>query len=250
MGVDAMIRLENLTVGYDRHPAVHHLNGVFAAGSLTAVMGPNGAGKSTLLKAIVGLIRPLEGTIRWDGADRSDIAYAPQMMEMDMGFPLTVGEAVSMGHWRRIGFFGGLTPAQWGQSLAALKTVGLEGFAPRTLDTLSVGQRQRVAFARLMAADAKVIVLDEPFAAVDRNTTLDLLRLIIQWGAEGRTVIAVLHDEEQARFAFPETLLLARQAVAWGATRDVLTEANFAKIRGMTQGWQDRAPLCDVGLSR
>jgi zinc/manganese transport system ATP-binding protein len=243
---DAVIHLENLTVGYDRHPAVHHLSGVFRPGSLTAVMGPNGAGKSTLIKAVIGLIRPMEGQVRRDGVRRADIAYAPQMMDMDLSFPLSVGEAVSLGHWPEIGAFGGLNRGQWDQTLAALHAVGLEGFTERTLDTLSVGQRQRVAFARLMVADAKVIVLDEPFAAVDMNTTQDLLKLIVRWGQEGRTVIAVLHDEAQARAAFPETLLLARELVAWGPTAEVLTEANLARSKAMAQGWLDHAPLCDV----
>jgi zinc/manganese transport system ATP-binding protein len=239
-----------LTVGYDRHPAVHHVSGVFQSGSLTAVMGPNGAGKSTLLKAIVGLIRPMEGGVRRDGLHRSDIAYAPQVMDMDLSFPVTVGEVVSLGHWRDIGAFRGMDRDLWRQTLAALDAVGLNGFADRPLDTLSVGQRQRVAFARLMVADAKVIALDEPFAAVDMNTTQDLLALVMRWGREGRTVIAVLHDPAEARAAFPQTLLLARELVAWGPTAEVLSEANLTRAKSMAQGWLDHAPLCDVTTNK
>src|SRR5215813_6361524 len=118
----AALRFRNLTLGYDRHPAVHHLDGAIAAGALVAVVGPNGAGKSTLFKGIVGVIKPLAGRI-------------------ERGARASIEQAID--------------------------AVGLSGFEARAIATLSGGQMQRMLFARLLLQDARVIVLDEPFNAVD-----------------------------------------------------------------------------------
>ena len=244
-----MIVLDDLTLGYNRHPAVHHLNGRFAEGSMTAILGPNGAGKSTLLKGIVGLIPPLDGRVELHGFDHRDIAYAPQLMDMDMTFPMTVMDAVCLGHWRQVGVFGAIDKKMREQAEYALGRVGLDGFGGRTMDQLSVGQRQRVLFARVMVADAAVIVLDEPFAAVDAGTTLDLLELMKIWQRQGRTLIAVVHDLDQVRRHFSETLLLAREIVAWGPTAEVMVPANLDALKSMAEAWEDHAPVCERGAA-
>src|SRR3984957_9836421 len=102
------LRFHDLTLGYDRHPAVHHLDGVVEQGSLTAVVGPNGAGKSTLFKAVVGALKPLSGSIERGGFAARDIAYLPQAAEIDRSFPINVYDMVAMGLWRRKGPFGGI----------------------------------------------------------------------------------------------------------------------------------------------
>ena len=242
-----MIVLDDLTLGYNRHPAVHHLNGRFAEGSLTAIVGPNGAGKSTLLKGILGLIPVLSGHVTFSGFDRRDMAYAPQVMDMDMSFPLSVLDAVCMGEWRQVGAWGRIGPKIRAQARTALKHVGLDGFGTRSMDQLSVGQRQRVMFARVIMADAQVILLDEPFAAVDSATTQVLIDLLEIWRILGRTVVAVVHDLEQVRAHFPETLMLAREIVAWGPTAQVLCPDNLAAMTQMAQGWDDHAPVCRQG---
>ena len=119
----------------------------------------------------------------------------------------------------------------------ALAAVGLEGFERRPIETLSDGQFQRVLFARLIAQDAELILLDEPLAAVDWRTSEDLLSLIVSWQQEGRTVAAVLHDLDQVRAYFSETLLLARECVAWGPTREVLMPQNLRRARRMSETW-------------
>ena len=143
---------------------------------------------------------------------------------------------------------------RWGpdcrrQASQALEAVGLSGFADRSFGSLSIGQRQRVLFARVMQEDSPVILLDEPFAAIDERTTADLLSLLTRWGGEGRTVIAVLHDPEQVRAHCDQTLLLARQAVAWGATAEVMTPENLLKARRMSEAWQSGAALCLRGAA-
>ena len=102
------VSFHDLTLGYDRHPAAHHITGEVARGDLLALVGPNGAGKSTLLKGIVGQLKPLSGSLSLDGLKRSDIAYLPQQIDIDRSFPITVFDAVAMGLWRDIGAYRGL----------------------------------------------------------------------------------------------------------------------------------------------
>jgi zinc/manganese transport system ATP-binding protein len=238
------LTFRNLTLGYDRHPAVHHLDGRVAAGALMAVVGPNGAGKSTLFKGIAGLLRPLAGTIERGGLSAQDIAYLPQAAEIDRSFPINLFDMVAMGLWRYAGPFGGVGRQARTRIEHAIAAVGLTGFEDRTIGTLSGGQMQRMLFARLLLQDARVIVLDEPFNAVDAKTSADLFDLIKRWHGEERTVITALHDIDFVRLNFPETLLLAREPVAWGITRDVLTPENLATARRMCEAFDEHAAEC------
>ena len=244
-----MVSLHNLTVSYRQHPALHHISGSFAAGSLTAVVGPNGSGKSTLLKSIVGLL-PIEGG-RSGGAlavapPRERIAYLPQVAEIDRSFPIEVRDCVLLGCWGSAGAWGAVNRAMLGQVDAALQAVGLEGFERRSVGSLSSGQLQRVMFARMLVQDAELILLDEPFNAIDAKTTAALLALVRQWHRQQRTVVAVLHDDALVRQHFPSTVLLARQVVGWGATREVLTEPNLQRARAMAEAWDEAAELCEI----
>jgi zinc/manganese transport system ATP-binding protein len=242
----AAVAFRDLTVVYDRHPAVHHLTGSFSPGSLTAIVGPNGAGKSTLLKAIVGALRPAAGTVELNGLSRSELAYLPQQAEIDRTFPITVADTVVMGAWTRIGVGIGVNRAIAVRASEALSAVGLEGFERRPVGSLSAGQFQRVLFARMLLQDARVVLLDEPFTAIDARTTRDLLDLVVCWHRrEGRTIIAVLHDFDQVRAYFPRALLLARELIAWGDTDRVLTPENLLSARAMAENWDENAPLCD-----
>lgn len=240
------IRFQDVTVAYQRHPAVHHVSGVLLPGSLTAVAGPNGAGKSTLLRALMGELPLAEGNIDRGGLSIQDIAYLPQAAEIDRSFPLNVAETVLLGAWRRIGAFRGMDKASADKARAAMEAVGLSGFERRSISSLSAGQFQRVLFARLLIQDAPVILLDEPFTAIDTRTTRDLLDIVGQWHGDGRTVVAVLHDFEQVRAHFPDTLLLARDAVGWGSTQEVLSPANLLRARVMAERWDEEAPACEM----
>ena len=127
------ISLRDLTIAYDKHPAVHHLDGRFSPGSMTALVGPNGAGKSTLLKAIIGVLKPASGSIDCAGIHGRDLGYLPQMAELDRAFPLTVADTVLLGAWRRMGALRGVDAATARQARAALAAVGLEGFERRRI---------------------------------------------------------------------------------------------------------------------
>jgi zinc/manganese transport system ATP-binding protein len=242
----AQIQFRDVTLGYDRHPAVHHLDGEVTQGALVAVIGPNGAGKSTLFRGLAGILKPLTGSIDLGGLDIRDIAYLPQTADIDRTFPISVFDFVGTGLWRATGFFGGMGKVARDKIAQALAAVGLNGFENRSIGTLSGGQMQRMLFARVLLQDARLIVLDEPFNAIDAKTSADLLALVQRWHTEGRTVLAALHDMELVRANFPETLLLARGPVAWGATAQVLTTENLAEARRMCEAFDEGAAACVV----
>jgi zinc/manganese transport system ATP-binding protein len=241
------LSFRDVTLGYDRHPAVHHLSGTVEEGALLAVVGPNGAGKSTLFRGIAGLLTPLSGVIGRGALRTHDIAYLPQTTDIDRSFPISVFDFVAAGLWRRMGLFGAIGRTARGQIMQALAAVGLTGFETRTIGTLSGGQMQRLLFARLLLQDARVIVLDEPFNAIDAKTSADLIALVQRWHGEKRTVLAALHDLDLVRTSFPQTLLLAREVVAWGATGDVLTPENLLAARRMCEAFDAHAAACAQG---
>jgi zinc/manganese transport system ATP-binding protein len=204
------------------------------------VVGPNGAGKSTLLRALAGLHPAHTGRI--EGVGR--VALLPQQSSIDRTFPLSCLDTVLFGLWQEAGPFRALPRDALARAEAALAAVGLRGFERRPVGSVSSGQFQRVLFARLLLQDAPVVLLDEPFNAVDARTAADLLAMVRRWHGEGRTVVAVLHDLDLVRDEFPETLLLARDCLGWGPTAEVLTASNRLRARSMAEGWAAGAEEC------
>lgn len=234
--ISPVIELDHVSLGWRDRIAVRDVTGAFERGSLTALVGPNGAGKSTLVKGISGVLSPVRGTIRLAANVDGKVACLPQVGDLDKTFPISVYDLVAMGAWRRVGWWRRVSLAEHERVQHALETVGLADFGRRIIGTLSGGQLQRALFARLMLHDAQVLILDEPFAAVDAHTTEDLLALLHQWNTEGRTVIAVLHDLDMVRSLFPKSLLLAGQVVGWGDTHQVLTPENLHLARHLCAG--------------
>ncbi|NKC31956.1 metal ABC transporter ATP-binding protein [Falsiroseomonas selenitidurans] len=237
------VELANLTATHQRHPAVHHVTARFAPGSLAAIVGPNGAGKTTLLRSIAGLHRVDEGRVVLSGS-RARVALLPQQSGMDRSFPILCLDVVLQGLWSRLGAFRAAGGAERDRAQAALEAVGLGGFARRPVAAMSAGQFQRLLFARLLVQDADLILLDEPFNAVDARTAADLLAVLRRWHGEGRTVLAVLHDLDLVQREFPDCLLLAREAIACGPTAEVLSAANRLRARRMAEAWDEAAPAC------
>jgi zinc/manganese transport system ATP-binding protein len=236
---DGAIGVRHLSVGYGERLALEGVTGDFAPASMTAVVGPNGAGKSTLLKALAGIIRPMTGEVTCSALARHRLAYLPQQAELDRGFPITVAELVALGDWRNFGSVREPPSRLAADVHAAVATVGLEAFIDRQIAELSVGQFQRALFARLVLQDADVILLDEPFAALDESTTDQLLNLLQRWREKGQTIVAVLHDLDRVRLHFPSTLLLARSSIAWGETSLSLSADNLARAHlalGLPEG--------------
>ncbi|MBZ9852421.1 metal ABC transporter ATP-binding protein [Mesorhizobium sp. CA13] len=242
---ETCLTFRDLTLGYNSHPAIHHLDGVIRKGSLTAVVGANGSGKSTLMKGIVGVLKPMAGAVTRAPGVRA--AYLPQQSEIDRSFPARVVDLVSLGLWPKRGLLGRHTKEDRRSVSEALMAVGLGGFETRPIDTLSGGQLQRTLFARVLLQDADLILLDEPFNAVDAKTVGDLIALIKRWHGEERTIMVVVHDLDLVRQNFPETLLLARQPVAWGETKETLRSDNLLRARRFHEAWEENAPWCEPG---
>ena len=245
-GSDGAITLRDVTLTYDRHPAVHHVSGRFAPGSLTAIVGPNGAGKTTLLRALAGLHPVSSGRIERGGAEGGRVALLPQGGALDRSFPIDCLDVVALGLWGERGAFQPIGPADMARAAAALDAVGLRGFEQRPLGTLSAGQFQRLLFARLMMQDAPVLLLDEPFNAVDARTEAELIALVDRWREAGRTVILVSHDLDMVRERCPQALLLARHVLGWGPTADVLQPGAMRHARLEAEAWAETAPACRV----
>lgn len=230
----AAVRFDELVLARAGRVVVQGLSGTLAQGSLTAVVGPNGAGKSTLLEAIAGRLAPLRGRLE---VAAPQLAYLPQRSALDTRFPMRVGDAVMLGAWRSLGAWRAADARVHAAAADALDAVGLAGFERRAVGELSGGQLQRVLFARLLMQDAPLILLDEPFTAIDARTVQDLLGLLHRWHAEGRTVVAVLHDPALVHEHFPDTLLLAREPLAWGPTPLALAPERWQQAHARADAW-------------
>ena len=226
------IQIENLSLSYDQCPAVHHLNATIENGEWLAIVGPNGAGKSTLLNAIAGLTWAKEGSIL--GIKPDTVSLLPQQTQLDKHFPMTLFELVSTGLWRKLGYAGSMGHSEHQQCEEAIQAVGLQGLEHRMINSLSGGQLQRSLFARILVEDQPVILLDEPFNAIDSKTLSDMTNLIKEWHQEKRTIIMVSHDLEYVKQHCPKTLVLARKCIGHGSTREVLTEKNMNQARSLS----------------
>jgi zinc/manganese transport system ATP-binding protein len=241
------IRLNNLTIAYERHPAVHHITASIDRGEFVAIVGPNGAGKSTLLNAMAGLTTIHDGSI--EGLCPTTLAYLPQQAQLDKSFPITVFELVTTGLWATLGFSKPLNQSLRLQCEEAIAAVGLQGFEHRMINTLSGGQLQRCLFARVLVQDQPVILLDEPFNAIDAKTLADLTRMIKQWHKSKRTIIMVTHDIAYVQQHCPQTMLLARECIGHGPTNNVLTAENLKRARQLSEAFDDHAQWCRQGVA-
>jgi zinc/manganese transport system ATP-binding protein len=213
----SVIRLDQLELRHGALPVVSALSGTFQPGSLTALVGPNGAGKTTLLRAILGLHPPASGRIDRGGMIASDFALLPQGTQLDRSFPIICRDVVALAA-PGLGPFRALGRRRLAAASDAISRVGLAGLEMRPVQALSAGQFQRLLFARTILQDAAVILMDEPFSAVDAATTRLLLSIIHEWHAQGRTLVVVLHDMDIVRRHFPHTLMLSGEASLWDAT--------------------------------
>ncbi|MBU6234962.1 MAG: ATP-binding cassette domain-containing protein [Alphaproteobacteria bacterium] len=218
------ITLEDVCVRYAQRDAIHDVSGIFAEGTLTAIAGPNGAGKSTLLKAMAGIVKPYRGRVTIDPCFTNSVAYLPQAASVRRDMPMPVLQAVCTGFWGVAGERGCIDAAMKAKAAMALADVGLEGYENRQLGELSGGEFQRVMFARLILQDARILLLDEPFASFDGATTAKLIQIILRWHKEGRTIICVLHDLLLIRKYFPESFVLAGKCMGRGHTHDMFEQ--------------------------
>jgi manganese/zinc/iron transport system ATP- binding protein len=220
------VAFRDVTVAYGERIALEDVDLEIRAGSLLAVIGPNGAGKSTLLKAIAGLIVPVAGSIEVFGAlpgrEARRVAYVPQAEVVDWGFPVTVGDVVLMGRVPLIGWGRSPSAADRAAVQEALETVGMAGEDRRQIGSLSGGQRRRIFLARALAARPDLYLLDEPVTGVDATTEEDLMQVLEDEAASGRTVIATTHDLAAAAHHFHQVALVNGRIVAVGPSTLVM----------------------------
>ena len=226
-----ILRFRNVTVRYGRTPALESITTDIPCGSSTAIMGPNGAGKSTLLRAILGWHSLATGEIRLGDAHPQQLlprlAYLPQRHTIDWDFPITVRGVVEQGRYPSLKLFRRLSPHDHTLVSRALEELGLTELADRQIRMLSGGQQQRVFLARALAQGADIFLLDEPFAGLDLFATEELTHILRAWAAQGRTVLAAVHDLELARHNFTHGVLLKTTLVAAGPIASVLTPDNI-----------------------
>lgn len=223
---ETAIELKNISIAYRDVPVVQRLSVGIPLGKLVAIVGPNGAGKSTLLKAIVGLVKPLEGSISIFGqslhAVQQLIAYVPQRMSVDWDFPVSVLDVVLMGCYAKLKWFKRPGAQEKMNAFEALSQVGMESFAHRHISELSGGQQQRVFLARALMQQAKIYILDEPFAGVDMTSEKKIIEVLTNLRLQGNTIIVVHHDLQTLMEYFDWVMLMNMSAVAYGPVKDVL----------------------------
>ncbi len=207
-----------------------------SCGACVALIGPNGAGKSTLLKAVAGLLPLAGGRIWWRGTKVArwsrEIAYLPQRENVDWQFPITVRGVVRMGRYPQAGWWRPFSKTDDAGISKAIELMGLGDLADRQISELSGGQQQRVFLARALAQEAHVLLLDEPFTGLDRNSKSALASTLRSLTEEGRLVIASHHDMDTVRDIYDEVLLLKRRAIGFGAVADVFTEPLLVETFG------------------
>lgn len=230
------IQVHDLTVAYRSQPVLWDIGLDLPEGQLIAIVGPNGAGKSTLLKAMLNLVRPITGWIKIFGKPyeqrRSWVGYVPQRESVDWDFPTSALDVVTMGLYGRLGWLRRPSRHHREQAMACLEKVGMADFAKRQISQLSGGQQQRVFLARALAQDARLYLMDEPFAGVDATTERAILSLLQELRDEGRTVVAVHHDLQTVAEYFNHVALLNMRLVAAGPIESTFTELNLQRTYG------------------
>jgi manganese/zinc/iron transport system ATP- binding protein len=253
------IEVHDLTVAYRTQPVLWDIDVRMPEGQLIAIVGPNGAGKSTLLKAILGLVKPVTGWVKVFDAPyaqrRSWVGYVPQRESVDWDFPTNALDVVTMGLYGGLGWLRRPGRRQRETALSCLEHVGIRDLAHRQISQLSGGQQQRVFLARALAQQARLYLMDEPFAGVDATTERAILSLLKELKREGRTVVAVHHDLQTVAEYFDHVVLLNMRLVAAGPVQEVFTPENLQQTYGgrltvLTQATENllRARAADPAL--
>ena len=223
------LEVRNLSAAHPGQPlAIEDIDLDVPEGELVGLVGPNGAGKSTLFKSILGLLRPIRGEVRVFGKplseSRREVAYMPQVEEVDWSFPVSVLDVALMGRYGGLRPFGRWSRVDREAAMHALDRVGMAGFVKRQVGMLSGGQRRRVLLARAIARGARLLLLDEPFAGLDAAVQHDLIEILDELAREGRSILVATHDLSCVATSCDDACLLNRTVIAFGSPADVLSE--------------------------
>lgn len=234
-----VFEVRDLALGYPGKTLFDGLSFGIEAGNTLAVLGANGSGKSTFVKMMLNLLSPLSGQVNWPAGRPREIGYLAQMAEFDSRFPIRVRDLAAMGAWGGFGMRKRLDKEGHKRVAAALDEAGVLSIADQPLHTLSGGQLQRTLFARVILQDAPLILLDEPFAAVDQHTEAHLLTIIDRWRSEGRAVVLVVHDLSSVLDHCTHALLLGGGMATHGPVSEVLTPERLVAQKYMSESQAD-----------
>lgn len=230
------LSIHDMTVAYHRKPVLWDVDLDVPEGRLVGLVGPNGAGKSTLLKGVLGLVPTASGLVTIYGKPYKDqrhlVGYVPQRESVDWDFPVSAMDVVLMGRYRKVGWCLPVGSSHRKAAMDALDKVGMADYGHRQISHLSGGQQQRVFLARALAQDAKIYLMDEPFAGVDAATERAIVALLKELKDAGKTVLVVHHDLQTVPAYFDHVIMLNMRVVAHGSTSQVFTEENLRKTYG------------------
>lgn len=224
------VSVSDLTVAYDEKPVLWDVDLDIPEGMLMAVVGPNGAGKTTLIKAMLGLLKPVSGTVLFTGAEgntKNRIGYVPQSESVDWDFPATALDVVTMGRYGHLGWLRRPGRRDRDMAMETLRRVGMDEFASRQISRLSGGQKQRVFLARALVQQAEIYFMDEPFKGVDARTEKSIVLLLKELKDAGKTVVVVHHDLATVPEYFDWVTLINMRIVASGPVEEVFDEKNL-----------------------
>ncbi|MBQ7183756.1 MAG: ABC transporter ATP-binding protein [Clostridia bacterium] len=219
----ALISCDSLTLGYEGHAVLSQVSFSVGAGDYLCVVGENGSGKTTLMKTILGLRRPLGGTIAFgDGLKQSEIGYLPQQSAAQKDFPATVREVVLSGCQARAGRRPFYSKEEKALAVRNMERMELTALSGRCYRELSGGQQQRVLLARALCATRKLLVLDEPVAGLDPRVTEEMYALIRKLNREDRITVIMISHDLQAAVREASHILHVGQEIFFGTTAEYL----------------------------
>lgn len=231
------VQIDDLTVAYDYKPVLWDVDLSIPEGVMMAIVGPNGAGKSTMIKAVLGIVKPLAGSVSIFGKPYKDqrklVAYVPQKGSVDWDFPTTALDVVMMGTYGKLGWFKKPGKKEKMIALEAMDKVGMTPFKDRQISQLSGGQQQRVFLARALAQDASIYFMDEPFQGVDATTEIAIINILKELRKAGKTVIVVHHDLQTVPDYFDWVTFLNVKKIATGPVKDIFNNDNLTKTYGI-----------------
>mgnify|MGYP006282256779 FL=1 len=231
------IEVNDLTVAYRFKPVLWDIDLQVPEGILMGIVGPNGAGKTTLIKAILGIVKPVAGSVYIYGKpyhkNRSRVAYVPQRGSVDWDFPTTALDLVLMGSYGKLGWIKRPGKKERQGAHEALEKVGMMDFKDRQISELSGGQQQRVFLARALLEDAQVYFMDEPLQGVDATTEKAIINILKELGKAGKTVVVVHHDLQTVPEYFDWVTFLNVKKIATGPVKEIFHDDNLAKTYGI-----------------